>query len=292
LIFGNPIELISGCIRHFIHLPGTEMFDADYSAIQARGICWLAGEDAMLKMWKTGKDIYKFMASEAYGISESHVTDDQRSFGKVLTLACGFQMGAEKFQATSEAWGVPCDVALAEKGVATYRRLHPNVVKYWYFLDNSARSAIQQPGITHGPFTVRTIAGIPYMLAKLPSGRSLAYPYPKIEPGEDKKGNPREQITYWGQDPYSTQWTRVKLYGGKLAENLVMGVEADIMAHGLITADKLGFESVAVIHDQALALKRGQQTIEGFVAALTSLPSWAKGFPVKSDGRVRPYYSK
>ncbi len=87
-IYGNPIELISGCIRHFIHKPGTEMLDADYSAIQARGICWLANEKAILQMWRDGRDLYKFMAAEVNGISEKHITDDQRSFGKVLELAC------------------------------------------------------------------------------------------------------------------------------------------------------------------------------------------------------------
>lgn len=288
-LYGNPVELISGCIRHFIHQPGTNLFDADYSAIQARGICWLAGEDKILAMWRDGRDLYKYMASQVYAKPESQINDDGRSFGKVIELACGFQMGASKFKATCEAWGVPCDDALAVRGVDVYRSTHPKVVRYWYFLNESARDAIARPGTRCGPFLVRTIAGIPFLLALLPSGRSLAYPYPKVEvlPGEE-----RDQITYWGQDPYSTQWTRIKLYGGKLAENITMAVEADIMAHGLVTAEKRGYDTVAVVHDQALALAKEGQTIDGFVAALADLPPWAAGFPIKSDGRVRPYYTK
>lgn len=288
LMYGDPFELLSGIIRHFIH-GDCEMLDGDYNAIEARIICWLAGEKEMLAMWATGRDLYRFMASSVYGIPEAAVDGDGRDHGKRIILGCGYGMGPAKFKATCEAYGVECSEDLAESSVKAYRQTHPNVVKYWYFLDRSARSAIAEPGTQHGPFTVRSIAGIPYLLGRLPSGRSIAYPYPKIEiqPGDD-----RDQITYWGQLPVGVTWGRVKIYGGKFAENFSQGVAADIMSNGARVAEKRGMMPFTLIHDQGLALRTKQQSPDEFSAALASLPDWARGLPLKVESKVAPYYRK
>ena len=288
LMYGDPFELLSGIIRHFIH-GDHEMLDGDYNAIEARIICWLAGEKEMLAMWATGRDLYRFMASSVYGISEAAVDSEGRDHGKRIILGCGYGMGPAKFKATCEAYGVECSEDLAESSVKAYRQTHPNVVKYWYFLDRSARSAIAEPGTQHGPFIVRSIAGIPYLLGRLPSGRSIAYPHPKIEiqPGDD-----RDQITYWGQLPVGVAWGRVKIYGGKFAENFSQGVAADIMSNGARVAEKRGMMPFTLIHDQGLALRDKQQSPEEFSAALASLPDWARGLPLKVESKVAPYYRK
>ena len=288
LMYGDPFELLSGIIRHFIH-GDCEMLDGDYNAIEARIICWLAGEKEMLAMWATGRDLYRFMASSVYGIPEAAVDGDGRDHGKRIILGCGYGMGPAKFKATCEAYGVECSEELAESSVKAYRQTHPNVVKYWYFLDRSARSAIAEPGTQHGPFIVRSIAGIPYLLGRLPSGRSIAYPYPKIEiqPGDD-----RDQITYWGQLPVGVTWGRVKIYGGKFAENFSQGVAADIMSNGARVAEKRGMMPFTLIHDQGLALRTQRQSPDEFSAALASLPDWARGLPLKVESKVAPYYRK
>jgi DNA polymerase len=288
LMYGDPFELLSGIIRHFIH-GDYEMLDGDYNAIEARIICWLAGEKEMLAMWATGRDLYRFMASSVYGIPEVAVDGDGRDHGKRIILGCGYGMGPAKFKATCEAYGVECSEELAESSVKAYRQTHPNVVKYWYFLDRSARSAIAEPGTQHGPFTVRSIAGIPYLLGRLPSGRSIAYPHPKIEkqPGDD-----RDQITYWGQLPVGVAWGRVKIYGGKFAENFSQGVAADIMSNGARVAEARGMMPFTLIHDQGLALRTKQQSPDEFSAALASLPDWARGLPLKVESKVAPYYRK
>jgi DNA polymerase len=288
LMYGDPFELLSGIIRHFIH-GDYEMLDGDYNAIEARIICWLAGEKEMLAMWATGRDLYRFMASSVYGIPEAAVDGDGRDHGKRIILGCGYGMGPVKFKATCEVYGVECSEELAESSVKAYRQTHPNVVKYWYFLDRSARSAIAEPGTQHGPFTVRSIAGIPYLLGRLPSGRSIAYPHPKIEkqPGDD-----RDQITYWGQLPVGVAWGRVKIYGGKFAENFSQGVAADIMSNGARVAEARGMMPFTLIHDQGLALRTKQQSPDEFSAALASLPDWARGLPLKVESKIAPYYRK
>ncbi len=276
------------------------MLDGDYNAIEARIICWLAGQNDILAMWAEGRDLYRFMAAHVYAIPEPTVTKDQREVGKRLILGCGYQMGAPKFLATSlEQYQLDLPIALCERGVEIFRDLHDKVVRYWYYLDNQARAALARPGTQCGPFLIRRLAGLPYLMFRLRSGRSLAYPHPKIEkewdPGDPAKGRPgqfREQITYWGQLPMSTQWGRVKLYGGKFAENETQATAADIMAHGSLVAEKRGMAPFALIHDQGLAVREGKATAADFAAALATLPDWAKGLPVKVEAKEVPYYSK
>lgn len=294
LVYGEPLELISGIIRHFIH--GAELLDGDYSAIQARIILWLARQDDMLKLWAEGKDVYKFMASHIYGVEETRVDSDQREVGKRVVLGCGFQMGPPKFKFTCEdQYGLILPLDLCERGVAIFRKLHSKVVEYWYYLNNSAKGAITSPGTPCGPFLVQEVGTVPFLLFKLPSGRHIAYPHPKIEmvpfAGEEG-GRMTEQITYWGQMPLTSRWGRIKLYGGKLAENITMGVEADIMAYGSIVAESRGMPPFTLIHDQSLAERANGRTAEEYGAALATKPDWATGLPVKVDAKYSPYFSK
>jgi len=290
-VYGEPVELVSGIIRHFIHAPGHRMLDADYNAIEARMICWLAGEDKILDMWRNGRDLYRYMASLVYAVPEAQIQkgSEERDMGKRIELGCGYGMGAKKFFATCEQFGATCDMSLAERCVEVYRSSHQKVVAYWYKLDDMCRRAIESPGVVCGPFVVRELAGMPYLLFRLRSGRSLAYPKPAIElePGDD-----RTQITYWGQLPMSTQMGRIKLYGGKLAENETQATAADIMAHGALTAEKAGYEIFMLVHDQALALHEKEQTPDEFAACLATLPPWATGLPLKVEAASVPYYRK
>jgi DNA polymerase len=300
LLYDDPLEVISCCIRHFIHDPTTDMLDGDYNAIEARIACWLAGqddaveeyrrEDSAPKARKWEMSRYVLMAAEIYGKEPQAVTADEREVGKRAILGLGYGMGTEKFKRSSwEQYGIRLSDELAERAKVAFRRKHDRIQAYWYVLDDQARSAIATPGQPCGNFVVRTIGGIPFMLFKLPSGRSIAYPHPKIEvPADD----PRDQITYWGQLPMSTQWGRIKLYGAKIFENACQGIAADVMAHGAITAEKRGMMPFALIHDQGLALCRNGETGEDFARALGDLPSWARGLPLKVEAKRVKWYSK
>ena len=289
VIYGEPVELISGIIRHFIHAPGHQMIDADYNAIEARIITWLAGETKTLEMWRKGADLYKFMAARIYGKDEKDVTPEDRTFGKVAILGLGFGMGATKFRSTCEMYGIDCSVDLAERAVEMYRATNPAVVRYWYYLDECARKAIGAPGKEFGPFKVHRISGVPYLLGRLPSGRQLAYPHPLVEVLE---GDNRSQITYWGAIPGTVAWSRVKLYGGKLAENFTQATAACVMAHGALLAESQGYEIFMLVHDQALALAGPDLTPDGFGKALATVPPWATGLPLKVEAKLTPYYTK
>lgn len=287
-VYGDPVEVLASCIRHFIQLPGSEMLDADYNAIEARVICWLAGQKDALEMWAKGVDQYRRMASLIYSVAPAAVNGDQRDMGKRTILGCGYGMGSAKFLSTCELFGVACDAALAERAVSMYRDAHPAITAYWRKLNQDAMSAVKNRGNRVGSFHVEETAGCPYLFFTLPSGRTLAYRDPQI--GTDPQFG--EQLTYWGQLPMSQQAGRIKLYGGKLAENASQAVAADVMSHGARVAEARGMLPFALIHDQGLAIRRDGKTAEEFAAALADVPVWAKGLPLKVEAKVAPFYSK
>lgn len=293
-VYGEPIEVLASCIRHFVHAPGSELLDGDYNAIEARIACWVAKEEDALKEYRNGVDRYKTMAAYIYDKPIRLVTSDEREVGKRAILGLGYGMGAEKFQSSCrDQYGINISIDVAELAKNAFREKHLGIVETWKVLDRAMRRAIQLAGSVHtlGPgITVycHASAGIPYLFIKLPSGRSLAYPHPAIE--DDPKFGTR--VTYWGQIPLSTLWGRINIYGAKLFENICQAIAADVMAHGSRTAESRWMLPFALIHDQGLALKLSGQTAEGFSDALATLPSWAKGLPLKVETKIAPYYSK
>lgn len=309
LVYEDVLEMISCCVRHFV---GNDILDGDYNAIEARIIPWLAGQWDVLEMWKAvdagdkSRHPYKVMAALIYNIPVDQVTEDQREVGKRAILGLGFQMGEDKFKASSlEMYGVDLTIELCRTAKYAFRNLNDKIVAYWYILDGNAKMAVKQPGSIFGAFHMRKIAGIPYLLFKLRSGRSLAYPYPAIENRDPTKEERAEmekgktyppdrfkQLTYWGQIPGKAIWGRIKLYGGKLAENETQATAADFMAYGAIEAERQGMAPFALIHDQGLGDRVNNHTADEFSAALATLPSWAKGFPLRVEAKVSEYYKK
>lgn len=316
-VYAPPLESIANCIRNFIQPPEGEILDGDFAQVEARIICWLAGQDDVLEKWRQGEDLYKWMASHVYGIPITEVTADQREVGKRIILGAGFQMGWRKFiKSCHDLYQLDVPKDVAKKGIKLFRALCKKIRDYWWMLNNSALQTLETKQ-SCGIFSVRKLAGIPYLLVQLKSGRSLAYPYPEVNlvqwvPEEDdddenehrydtvdKDWKPREpevkwrkEITYWGQIPMSAQWGRVKIYGGKFAENITQATAADFMAHGAIVAESRGMAPFMLVHDQGLALRTNHQTPEEYEAALGDLPPWAKGFPMKVEAKIAPWYRK
>jgi len=185
--------------------------------------------------------------------------------------------------------GVVVTPGLAERTVEAWRLRHKKVVRFWYALEDAVRKAIASPGKTlrAGDFLqVRcqkdAHCGLMFLMLRLPSGRVIAYPKPRIKDNGD--------IIYYGQIPMTQKWGDVGLYGGKCAENACQGISADIMAHGAWKACRKGYKVFALIHDQALA--EGEGAVNGYVEALTDLPAWAQGLPIEAEGQLTPYYTK
>lgn len=324
MVFGNALEVIASCIRHFIQWPEGDILDADYNAIEARIVCWLAGQEDVLEIFRqadtwTGDpafkpDLYKNMAGRIYNraphtiINPSH----ERTVGKHTVLGCGFGMWWPKFIDTCAKFKVTVDKELAKKSVLAYREMCDKVVELWHTVEQAAKNAILYPGKTFTAgklvFAVAKSHGIPYLVMRLPSGRNIVYPFPLIEPVKylvtDEDGNAvldehgmkvykvRQSITYYGQLEGKQIWGRIKTYGGSLVENATQGVAADVMSCGSQEAIRRLFELLTLVHDQALAAHKAGQTVDEFCNALTTLPDWAAGLPIKAEGRVVPFYTK
>lgn len=277
--------------------------NADYAAIEARVVNWLAGQEDALEEYRQGVDRYKVMASEIYRVPVEEVNKHpQRFVGKHAILACGYQGGTKAFiKACWKMGRYKVDQATAELAVTGFRKKHDKLVSYWYDVERAAQRAITHKGEvvrvshkTRGPYKVpiyfqhKDIEGLPFLLLKLPSGRKLAYPRPRLAPSRFEG---RMAIKFYGHIK-GTQWGDVDTYGGKLVENITQAVAGDIMLNGAHHCERAGYGIVSLIHDEALGEHREGHRIEEFVSLLTRLPQWAAGLPLEAEGALVPFYKK
>lgn len=268
--------------------------DADYSAIEARIVPWLCGQEDALDEYRQGVDRYKRMASFIYGIPEEKVNKfPQRFLGKTAILMCGFGGGGGTFRNSCLKMGYDLPKGMEFKAVEAYRARHKKVEQGWKAVDKAARDAIVKKGTKFHAcrcdFMVKDVEGLPFLIIRLPSDRRLAYPRPKIVPSRKFEG--ATSVAYFGHI-LGTKWGTVDTYGGKLIQNITEGVQSDIMAHGAHNAERAGYQIATLIHDQALAYHQPGQTTERFVELLTDLPEWAQGLPIEAEGSVVPFYKK
>ncbi len=301
--YGPVLEVISSVIRHFVHDIEDEDFtdvmrpqfpeenpflDADYSAIEARIVNWLAGQEDALQEYREGIDRYSAMASIIYRVPVEKVNKHpQRFVGKSAILGCGFGMGASKFRATVEKYKVQMPTGLEQTAVDAFRAKHKKVVSYWYDMERQAKNAILHRGTVfpcrkHIKFMVRDVEGMAFLLMRLPSGRKLAYPKPRLC---------NDRIAFFG-NTIGVNWGDVSTWGGTLVENATQAVAADVMAHGSHNAEREGYEIATLVHDEAICYHKEGQTSEEFVRLLTDLPAWAENLPIAAEGEVVPFYRK
>lgn len=307
ICYGPVLEVISSCIRHFVHdaktVDETEgllayeyiatqenpLLDADYSAIEARIVNWLAGQEDALDEYRQGIDRYVRMASVIYSTPEEEINKfPQRFVGKHASLGCGFGMGPWKFRETCKRMGgYDLPLGLEDKAVQAFRAKHPKVKAMWNSIKEAAKKAIVRKGEKftcgkHLAFKCLDIEGMTFLLMRLPSGRKLSYPQPKIINGD----------IYIFRKTIGVTWEHQEMNGCTLLENATQAVAADIMAEGAHKAERAGYEIATLIHDQALAYHRVGQTAEEFVGLLTDLPAWAEGLPIEAEGSLVPFYKK
>jgi DNA polymerase len=322
MLYGPPLDVISSSIRHFIH-DSRPMLDVDYSAIQARVLSWLAGEEWRMEVFRTHGKIYEASASQMFGVPIDQVSRPMRQKGKISELALGFA-GSDGALITMGALKMGLKEEELHPLVVLWREANTKIVQFWDDSDMAARRAIASPGqkfkagrITY--FYART-AGIPYLFLVLPSGRKIAFPHPRIEETimwkkdgekkrlicptraqilEAKKEDPKAWLkgglTYYGCiDKKSQRFGRVSLHPGKLAQNATMGVEADVLFQGMVNAHGKGYQLLLTVHDEVLSAYEPEkgQSLEEFTSLLIDMPAWADGLPVKADGAIVDFYTK
>lgn len=303
--YGNPYEVVASCIRNFLQMMnGEEMIDLDLANIESRVSSMLAGCTKDLDIYREGRDAYKEMASDIFKISVAEVTKEQRFVAKVAVLSLVFQTGAKTFYETCATWGMPIAKALASKTVRTFRETKPEFPSTWRKFEASAITAIKTPNQwidanEFVSFARSTKAPFDRLLMRLPSGRCLVYPNPKIErkvkrhkdfdTGEVRDWE-TDEISFYGALRGYAGWGRVATYAGDLFQSATQATARDIMMHGCILAEKEGFNIFALIHDEALS-EYGD--VDLFQKCFTTLPEWMpQDFPLAAEGGLVPYYSK
>ncbi len=282
LLYDNPMDALSTIMRHFICSEHGVLDVCDYSSIEPRVLCWLAGQHDILKQVRAGVDIYVAMASRVFRKPGDKVTSYERKIGKFIILGCGYQMSAGKFQAVCAMFGVDISIEEATTYVNLFRNTNKNIVSMWYALERACKKCIQDKrAVRCGKVTFFPEAD--FVFVRLPSGRKLAYPFMHI----DDMGS----LRYRKPDNTAAGFTETQTYGGKLTENITQAVSADIMAFGMLVAERRGHNLVGTVHDEGLA-DNPPGMFENFRECLCTLPKWAQDIPVEATGYSEKRYRK
>ncbi|OLA21247.1 MAG: hypothetical protein BHW29_13420 [Faecalibacterium sp. CAG:74_58_120] len=286
MLYDSIPDVLSQLIRTaFVPRSGHTFFVADFSAIEARVIAWLAGEDWRQQVFADGKDIYCASASQMFGVPvEKHgINGHLRQKGKIAELALGYggSVGALKAMGALE-------MGLQEEElkplVAAWRTANPMIVKLWWAVDDAVVTAIRVKSSTetHG---IRFTCQSGMLFITLPSGRQLSYVKPRI--GENQFGNPA--ATYMGLSA-ARQWDRLESYGPKFVENIVQAISRDILCYAMQTLHCCSI--VAHVHDELIIEADPRMSLETVCEQMGRTPPWTPGLHLRADGYATDFYKK
>ena len=287
ILYESPSDILSQLIRTaFIPKEGTRFIISDFSAIEARVLAWLAGEQWVLDAFENGEDIYCRTASRMFGVPvEKHgVNGHLRQKGKIATLACGYQgaLGALKVMGGIEM-GLSEDEL--QSIVDSWREANPNIVSLWWDIDSVVKRVVKtRSKEEYKSLVISYEKGI--LFIQLPSKRRLAYPKAKI--GMNRFGG--ESIVYEGI-VVGNKWGKIESYGGKFVENIVQAIARDILAEAMMRLEKKGFNIVMHIHDEVV-IESDSSSIEEVNQIMSVVPEWADGLILDADGFESEFYKK
>ncbi len=298
MMYPSVMTALSACIRGMlIPKEGNDLVVSDYSAIEARVVMWLAGAEVGIQEFEDadeglGEEIYVKMAQRVFNNPDLTSDDEkERQLGKTIILGCGFGMGVKKFYATCLSWGIEISESLAKKSVDMYRSTYKAVRNMWYDQERAAIKAVRTGKKTYSGKIVWA-RHKQFLYCKLPSGRCLAYPYPKIEKKE-KWGTMRDTLTFMGIDSKTKQFVRQETYGGKLTENITQAVARDLLAEAMLRCDEAGYKVVFSVHDELVAeIPEKFGSVTEFENIMCESPAWSEGCPIAAEGWRGKRYKK
>lgn len=310
MMYGSINDTLSQLIRTaFVATPGNVLIDADFSAIEARVISWLAGQEWRLEVFRTHGKIYEASASQMFHVPIEKIKKGNpeyalRQRGKVAELALGYQGGVSAMRRMDTGHNLD-DLSDDEvKGIVDrWRETNSMIRDLWNIVDSAAVTVITNGGAqtirsetTDAVITLAceldVITGTRYMTILLPSGRKLYYPSPEI--GVNRWGNP--SVSYMGQNQTTKRWERVETYGGKLVENIVQAIARDCLAIAIENLEAQGLHVVFHIHDEVVidtpAWADENTMLETVTKIMTKPIPWAQMLPLNADGWVDKYFKK
>lgn len=284
LLYEDVLDTLSQLIRTaFIPKPGYKFLVADFSAIEARVIAWLAGETWRMQAFAEGKDIYCASASKIFGVPvvKHGVNGHLRQKGKVAELACGYggSVGAMKAMGGAEM----SDAELKQL-VTDWRTASPHIVQLWWDVENAAIKAVRDKTETetHG---IHFSYESGFLFIRLLSGRRLAYVKPRI--GENRFGG--DSITYEGIGT-GRKWERLETYSGKLVENIVQATARDLLFYAMKNLSR--YFMVGHVHDEIILECPEDTKLEELCQEMARTPDWANGLLLRADGYACQFYKK
>lgn len=310
MMYGSINDTLSQLIRTaFVATPGNVLIDADFSAIEARVISWLAGQEWRLEVFRTHGKIYEASASQMFHVPIEKIKKGNpeyalRQRGKVAELALGYQGGVSAMRRMDVGHNLD-DLSDDEvKGIVDrWRETNSMIRDLWNIVDSAAITVITYGGAqtirsetTDAIITLAceldVITGTRYMTILLPSGRKLYYPSPEI--GVNRWGNP--SVSYMGQNQTTKRWERVETYGGKLVENIVQAIARDCLAIAIENLEAQGLHVVFHIHDEVVidtpAWADEDTMLETVTKIMTKPIPWAQALPLNADGWVDKFFKK
>lgn len=310
LMYGSINDTLSQLIRTaFVATPGNVLIDADFSAIEARVISWLAGQEWRLEVFRTHGKIYEASASQMFHVPIEKIKKGNpeyalRQRGKVAELALGYQGGVSAMRRMDTGHNLD-DLSDDEvKGIVDrWRETNSMIRDLWNIVDSAAVTVITNGGAqtirsetTDAVITLAceldVITGTRYMTILLPSGRKLYYPSPEI--GVNRWGNP--SVSYMGQNQTTKRWERVETYGGKLVENIVQAIARDCLAIAIENLEAQGLHVVFHIHDEVVidtpAWADNDTMLDTVTKIMTKPIPWSQALPLNADGWVDKFFKK
>jgi DNA polymerase len=259
---------------------GHTMIDTDSSQIEARTLAWLAGQDDLVEAFAEGKDVYSIMAANIYGIDVSEITKEQRFVGKSVILGCGYGMGAVKFQAQLQTFGVTISLDEARRIIDIYRNTNSQIVNLW----RQAQTALV--ALSQGS---KTSLGREGVLSLVPREKAIRLPSGLLMRYENLRFNETEKGVEF---VYDTRTGPSRIYGGKCVENACQALATIVIKHQMIQIDKR-YRLVLQVHDAIAAIVRDDEVDDARTYIETCMrtpPEWAAGLPLNCESGVGKTY--
>lgn len=290
LLYDSVSDTLSQLIRTaFIPRQSNRFLVADFSAIEARVIAWVSGEQWRLDVFNTHGKIYEASASQMFKVPIEDIKkgSDLRQKGKIAELALGYGGSVGALTSMDKEKSIPEDELPGL--VKSWRNANPKITKFWWDVDKAAKRAIHEKTTVCMQHGIKFIYDPGVLFIQLPSGRKLSYIRPKIEPGPYDK----DIITYEGMEQTSKQWTTLETYGPKLVENIVQAIARDCLAEAMFKVAEAGYDIVMHVHDEIIMdVPKGKGTVKEICYIFGESIEWAKGLPLRADGYECSYYMK